>query len=63
MLVVHEGRLVPIKEPINLAERRPTPYLHEVIDLTDDSDDLMPDTLGSLEELVRDFTGGEEEQA
>ena len=62
MLVVHEGRLIPIKEPINLAERRPTPHPHEVIDLTNDSDDMMLDSLGSLE-LIRDFVGEEEEQA
>ena len=40
MLVEHEGRLIPIKEPINLAERRPTPHPSQVIDLTDDSDDV-----------------------
>ena len=60
MLVAHEGRLIPIKELIDLAERRPTPHPRDVIDLTDDSDGVMLDTLGSLVELIRDF--GEEEQ-
>ena len=63
MLVAHEGRLVLIEELIDLAERRLTPHSREVIDLTDDSDDVMLDTSGSLVELVRDFVGGEEEQA
>ena len=63
MLVAHEGRLIPIKEPINLAERRLTPHPHDVIDLTDDSDDVMPGTSGSLVELIRDFGEEEEEQA
>ena len=62
MLVAHKGRLIPIKEPIDLAERRPTPHPHEVIDLTDDSDDVMPDSSGSLESIT-DFVGEEEEQA
>ena len=53
MLVAHMGRLILIKEPINLAERRLTPHPHEVIDLTDDSDDMMPGTLG----LRRDQLG------
>ena len=60
MLVEHEGRLIPIKEPIDLAERRPTPHPSQVIDLTDDSDEVMP---GSLGELIRDFREEEEEQA
>ena len=38
MLVEHEGRLIPIEEPINLAERRPTPHPSQVIDLTNDDD-------------------------
>ena len=63
MLVAHEGRLIPIEEPIDLAERRPTPHLHEVIDLTNDSDDVMPGTSGSLDESIRDFAEEEEEQA
>ena len=64
MLVAHKGRLIPIEEPIDLAKRRPTPHPHEVIDLTDDSDDVMPDTSGlSSEESIRDFAGEEEEQA
>ena len=61
MLVAHEGRLIPIEEPIDLAKRRPTPHPHEVIDLTNDSDDVMPDSSGSSE-LLRDFAR-EEEQA
>ena len=36
MLVAHEGRLIPIEEPIDLAERRLTPHPGEVIDLTND---------------------------
>ena len=40
MLVEHEGRLIPIEEPIDLAERRLTPHPSQVIDLTDDSDDV-----------------------
>ena len=40
MLVAHKGRLILIEEPIDLAKRRPTPHPHEVIDLTDDSDDV-----------------------
>ena len=63
MLVEHEGRLIPIKEPIDLAERRPTPHPSQVIDLTDDSDDVMPGTSGSLVESIRDFGEEEEEQA
>ena len=62
MLVVHKGRLIPIEELINLAERRPTPHPCEVIDLTDDSDDVMLNSPGSLES-IRDFAGEEEEQA
>ena len=63
MLVEHEGRLIPIEEPMNLAERRRTPHPSQVIDLTDDSDDVMPGSLGSLIELIRDFREEEEEQA
>ena len=63
MLVAHEGRLIPIKEPIDLAERRPTPHPCDVIDLTDNTDDMMPDTSGSLVELIRDLGAEEEEQA
>ena len=63
MLVVHEGRLVPIEEPIDLAERRPTPHPRDVIDLTDNSNDVIPGTLGSSVESIRDFGEEEEEQA
>ena len=63
MLVAHEGRLVSIEEPINLAKRRPTPHPCEVIDLTDDSNDMMPGTSVSSEESIRDFVAEEEEQA
>ena len=62
MLVEHEGRLIPIEEPIDLAERRPTPHPSQVIDLTDDSDDVMPGSLGSSVELIRDFGEEEEEE-
>ena len=60
MLVEHEGRLIPIKEPINLAERRPTPHPSQVIDLTEDSDDVMPGSSESSVESIKDF--GEEEE-
>ena len=63
MLVEHEGRLIPIKEPIDLAERRPTPHPSQIIDLTDDSDDVMLGSSGSLVESIRDFGEEEEEQA
>ena len=63
MLVVHEGRLILIEELIDLAERRPTRHPCEVIDLTDNSDDVIPGTSGSLVELIRDFGEEEEEQA
>ena len=59
MLVEYEGRLVPIEEPIDLVERRPTPHPHTVIDLTDEDDKVVPDSEGSF----RDFAGEEEEQA
>ena len=62
MLVEHKGRLIPIEEPIDLAERRPTPHPSQVIDLTDDSDDVMPGSLGSAVESIRDFGEEEEEQ-
>ena len=62
MLVEHEGRLIPIEEPIDLAERRPTPHPSQVIDLTDDSDEVMPGSSGSSES-IRDFGEEEEEQA
>ena len=61
MLVEHKGRLIPIEEPIDLAERRPTPHPSQIIDLTDDSDDVMPGSLGSLVELIRDFREEEEQ--
>ena len=63
MLVVHEGRLIPIEEPIDLAERRLTPHPRDVINLTDNSDDMMPDTSGSLVDSIWDFGEEEEEQA
>ena len=63
MLVEYEGRLIPIEEPIDLAERRPTPHPSQIIDLTDDSDDVMLGSSGSLVELIRDFGEEEEEQA
>ena len=52
MLVEHEGRLVPIEEPIDLAERRPTPHPSQIINLTDDSDEVMPGSSGSLAESI-----------
>ena len=63
MLVEHEGRLILIEEPIDLAERRPTPHPSQVIDLMDNSDDVMLGSSGSLIELIRDFGEEEEEQA
>ena len=63
MLVKHEGRLIPIEEPMDLAERRPTPHPSQVIDLTGDSDDVMPGSSGSSVESIRDFGEEEEEQA
>ena len=62
MLVEHEGRLILIEEPIDLAERRPTPHPSQVIDLTDDSDEVMPGSSGSSGS-IRDFGEEEEEQA
>ena len=59
MLVEYEGQLVPIEEPIDLAERRLTPHPHMVIDLTDEDDEVVPNSEGS----VRDFMAEEEEQA
>ena len=63
MLVEHEGRLIPIEELIDLAERRPTPHPSQIIDLTDDSDEVMPSSSGSSIESIRDFGEEEEEQA
>ena len=63
MLVEHKGRLIPIEEPIDLAERRPTPHPSQVIDLTDDSDDVVPGSSGSSIESIQDFGEEEEEQA
>ena len=63
MLVEHDGRLIPIEELIDLAERRLTPHPREVIDLPDDSDEVMPGSSGSLVESIRDFGEEEEEQA
>ena len=51
MLVEHKGRLIPIEEPINLAKRRPTPHPSQVIDLTDDSDVMVP--VSSARQLTR----------
>ena len=62
MLVEHEGRLIPIEEPIDLAKSRLTPHFCEVIDLTNDSDKVMPGSSGSLIESIRDFWEEEEEQ-
>ena len=59
MLVEYKGQLVTIEEPIDLAERRPTPHPHTVIDLTEDDEETVPDLEGS----VRDFMAEEEEQA
>ena len=63
MLVEHEGRLIPIKELIDLAERRPTPHPRDVINLTNDSDEVMLGSSGSSIESIRDFGKEEEEQA
>ena len=63
MLVEHEGRLIPIEEPIDLAERRLTPHPSQIIDLTDNSDDVMLAASGSPVESIRDFGEEEEEQA
>ena len=63
MLVEHEGRLIPIEEPIDLSERRPTPHPSQIIDLTDDSNEVMPSSSGSSIELIRDFGEEEKEQA
>ena len=63
MLVAHKGRLIPIEELIDLAERRLTPHPHDIIGLTDNSDDVMPGTSESSVELIRDFGAEEEEQA
>ena len=59
MLVEYKGQLVTIEEPIDLAERRPTPHPHTVIDLIEDYEETVPDLEGS----VRDFMAEEEEQA
>src|SRR6202000_43182 len=63
MLVEHEGRLIPIKEPIDLAERRLTPHPRDVIDLTDDSNEVMLGSLSCSIGSIRDFGAEEEEQA
>ena len=63
MLVAHEGRLILIEELIDLAERRPTLHPCDVIDLTDNSNDVMPGTSGSSVKSIRDFGEEEEEQA
>ena len=59
MLVEYEGQLVPIEEPIDLEERRPTLHPHTVIILTDEDDKVVLDSEGSF----RDFAGEGEEQA
>ena len=59
MLVEYEGWLVPIEEPIDLAERRPTPHPSAVINLTDEDDEIVPNSEGS----VKDFMAEEEQQA
>ena len=46
-----------------MAERRLTPHPSQVIDLTNDSDDVMPGSSGSLVESIRDFREEEQEQA
>ena len=51
--------MVPIEEPIDLAERRLTPHPRTVIDLTDEDDEIVLDSEG----LIRDFMVEEEEQA
>ena len=43
--------MVLIEESTDLAERRPTPHPHTVIDLTDEDDKIVLDSEG----LVRDF--------
>ena len=63
MLVEHKGRLIQIEEPIDLAERRLTPHPSQIIDLTDNSDEVMPSSSGSSVESVRDFGEEEKEQA
>ena len=62
MLVEHEGRLIPIEEPMDLAERRLTPHPSQVIDLTDNSDDVMLGSSGFSIESIQDFGEEEEEQ-
>ena len=57
MLVEHEGRLIPIEEPIDLAERMPTPHPSQIID------DVMPGSSGSSVESIWDYGEEEEEQA
>ena len=46
-----------------MAESRPTLHPSQIIDLTDDSDDMMLGSLGSSVESIRDFGEEEEEQA
>ena len=55
MLVEYEGRLVPIEEPIDLAERRLTSHPRTVINLTDENEEVVLDSEGSF----RDFAGKE----
>ena len=65
MLLGYQGRLVPIEEPIDLAERAPTPHPCEVINLTldDDNDYLVPDSEEGSDGSFRDFAAEEAEQA
>ena len=59
MLVEYKGRLVPIEEPIDLAERGTTLHPCTVIDLTDEDYQIILDSDG----FVRDSMAEEEEQA
>ena len=46
-----------------MAERRPTPHPSQIIDLTDDNDEVVSNSSGSLGGSFRDFGEEEEEQA
>ena len=63
MLVEHKGRLIPIEEPIDLAKRRQTPHPSQIIDLTDDSNEVMPSSLDPSVKSIWDFGEEEEEEA
>ena len=58
-----ECRSDQVQMLVDLAERRPTPHPSQIIDLTDDNDEAMPNSSGSLVESIRDFGEEEEEQA